>query len=266
MKWVMIAGTTIHGVTHFIQAMLLTTYFIAMGKRIKLYNINVGVYVFIVLLCTFLVGYQYYLEHIFYIMWIKVVKAQRKKEKDLEEGEEEDDDEPGGDKKDKEDEALLSAGAKDSADPNGSNPAAIVRVSTMRQGSLTRQTSLTWGSNDRARLIEEEGMMLGELPTFPASMAARHMPRTSDSGPSHKLHAEEEKAPLISSSNKKSNSSPPNSNGGAIAAVAVADPATSSSALPPLAPKPVDGVEVKKKKKKRADDGLTPEMWEMTED
>ncbi len=43
-----------------------------MGQRINKYHINKGVYAFMVIICTFLVGYQYYLERIFYVMWIKV--------------------------------------------------------------------------------------------------------------------------------------------------------------------------------------------------
>jgi hypothetical protein len=43
-----------------------------MGQRMEEYKINKGVYAFIVILCFFLVCYQYYLERIFYEMWIKV--------------------------------------------------------------------------------------------------------------------------------------------------------------------------------------------------
>ena len=43
-----------------------------MGRRIDEYRINKGIFAFMVILCVFLVCYQYYLERIFYVMWIKV--------------------------------------------------------------------------------------------------------------------------------------------------------------------------------------------------
>ena len=42
------------------------------------YKINRGIFAFMVILCFFLVCYQYYLERIFYEMWIKVWRSVNK--------------------------------------------------------------------------------------------------------------------------------------------------------------------------------------------
>lgn len=160
LKWVMIMGTTVHGVTHFIQAMLLTAFFVGksalpavlcvccvsscfrchlidavrgwrcttsmvhvsgavrcagrallvcivsschrvvmcvcaracagMGQRMERYHINKGVFALYVILSYSLIVYQFYLEKIFYEMWIKIAARHKKEQQqaaaDVEEG------------------------------------------------------------------------------------------------------------------------------------------------------------------------------------
>ncbi len=97
LKWVMIIGTTLHGVTHLLQAILLTAFFIGeevvellmvrsftgffsrplimhpgIGQTIEERGISTGVFAFMLMLSICLVAYQFYIERVFYLMWIKV--------------------------------------------------------------------------------------------------------------------------------------------------------------------------------------------------
>jgi len=57
---------------YMLNDLLFLLYLLGMGQRIDEYKINKGVFAFMVILCFFLVFYQFYLERIFYVMWIKV--------------------------------------------------------------------------------------------------------------------------------------------------------------------------------------------------
>lgn len=170
LKWIMIAGTTIHGVTHFIQAMLLTAFFVGMGKRMDMYHINRGMFATMVILCTLLVGYQYYLEKIFYEMWLKVAKAHRAK-RDVEQG-------------GVLETVILPSVPEEQAllKDRVSSAALTGNMELNRKSSGTITISVPRKpSFEMSKIVSEEEQMLGELPAFPAKMHALHLPKSSGS-------------------------------------------------------------------------------------
>ncbi|GAX76394.1 hypothetical protein CEUSTIGMA_g3839.t1 [Chlamydomonas eustigma] len=247
LKWVMIVGTTMHGITHLVQAMLLTAFFVGMGIRMKEYHIHVGIYVFMVVLCFCLCVYQIYLEHIFYIMWIKVATAHRKKGgPDVEEGKV---GEPGGPEARSQESNALLKGVPSSSAPH------TTRIS--HTGML-----MTTGSIERIHIAEQEPYMLGELPTFPARMSSVHVP-VGTILPGHDSHPGEVHMPVI----LEMTGQPAHAFGSVTASsppTIVAAP--DSSLTVASAPVPVPAAPAPKAKPKRNFDGLTEEMWQMTED
>mmetsp|Transcript_24475 Transcript_24475/g.53464 ORF Transcript_24475/g.53464 Transcript_24475/m.53464 type:complete len:569 (-) Transcript_24475:360-2066(-) len=260
LKWTMIVGTTVHGVTHLLQAALLTAFFVGMGKRMEQYHISKGIFAIMVILCTLLVFYQYYLEKIFYEMWLKVAKAHAaKRKKDLEAAEEEEEsDEDNEEQKEKqansqiEHHPLLNGAVSSNAMGNGSQ--------------LGHRTSLRRGSRELTQLTEEENTMLGELPSFPKTMVALHLPRDGS------LKGGSDGGLELSQSRRSSMTRSDDGKTHVVAAQTIsavptaAVPTGAAPAVPleqtgqPPAPKPA------KPKKKKMRDGLTIDDWEESYD